>query len=453
MRQASIAARQGLASCSACIMGARGHLSRRIGALRVALSCDRPDSRGPTVAERQKRFVIVGNGVAGTTCAETLRKNDPGCEITLVADERWPLYNRVALPPYIKEKTPRQKVFLRTVEQHAERGIKLLLQTRATSLDVEGRTVTLNDSTDLPYDALLIATGGRPNHMSGPGAEGAHGIFNFQYFDDAEAILDCIHRSKRAAVVGGSYIAYELAEAFRSQGLETYWLIRGPRFLRRVLEEHGGELVNQIATQHGVKMLYEETVTEVVRDNGAISAVRTGGGQTLDVDMLGAGLGMTMNLELIKDTPVQTRDGILTNEFLETNVPGVFAAGDIAEFFDVTINRHNMMGTWGNSIGHGRVTALNMLGKQTPYNDIPMYSSTLFDSYIRVIGLTPENYPDLEAFERLDSGTRSYQRLFFLEGRLVGACLIGDMRFRTKIFAYIKSREAIPSEDRAKLLE
>ena len=94
-----------------------------------------------------------------------------------------------------------------------------------------------------------------------------------------------------------------------------------------------------------------------------------------------------------------------------------------------------------------------MLGKRTPYNDIPMYSSTLFDSYIRVIGLTPENYPDLEAFERLDSGAKSYQRLFFLEGRLVGACLIGDMRFRTKIFAYIKSREAIPSQDRAKLLE
>jgi NAD(P)H-nitrite reductase large subunit len=405
------------------------------------------------VAEQPKRFVIVGNGVAGTTCAETLRKNDPGCEITLLGDERWPLYNRVALPPFLKERTPRQKVFLRTVEQHAKLGITLLLETRATAVDVEERVVRLGDGRELPYDAVLVATGGRPNPLTGPGAEGASGIFNFQYFDDAEAILDAIHRSKRAAVVGGSYIAYELAEAFRHQGLETYWLIRGPRFLRRILDEQGGELVTEIAEHHGVHLLYNETVGEVVRDNGAIKGVVTGSGETIEVDMLGAGLGMTMNLELLEGTPVETKEGILTNEYLETNVPGVFAAGDIAEFFDVTIDRHNMMGTWGNSIGHGKTAALNMLGRETTYNDIPMYSSTLFDSYIRVIGLTPENYSDLESFERLDREHRSYQRLFFLENRLVGACLIGNMRFRTKIFACIKSREEIPVEHRHRLLD
>ena len=405
------------------------------------------------MAEQPKRFVIVGNGVAGTTCAETLRKNDPSCEITLLGDERWPLYNRVALPPFLKERTPRQKVFLRTVEQHAKLGITLLLETRATAVDVEERVVRLGDGRELPYDAVLVATGGRPNPLTGPGAEGASGIFNFQYFDDAEAILDAIHRSKRAAVVGGSYIAYELAEAFRHQGLETYWLIRGPRFLRRILDEQGGELVTEIAEHHGVHLLYNETVGQVVRDNGAIKGVVTGSGETVEVDMLGAGLGMTMNLELLAGTPVETKDGILTNEYLETNVPGVFAAGDIAEFFDVTIDRHNMMGTWGNSIGHGKTAALNMLGQETTYNDIPMYSSTLFDSYIRVIGLTPENYSDLESFERLDREHRSYQRLFFLENRLVGACLIGNMRFRTKIFACIKSREEIPVEHRHRLLD
>jgi NAD(P)H-nitrite reductase large subunit len=169
--------------------------------------------------------------------------------------------------------------------------------------------------------------------------------------------------------------------------------------------------------------------------------------------MLGAGLGMKMNVELLAGTPVEIRDGILTNEFLETNVPGIFAAGDVAEFYDVTINRHNMMGTWGNSAGHGRVAGLNMAGQRTVYEDIPMYSSSLFDSYIRVIGLTPENYRDLESFERLDRESRSYQRLFFLENRLVGAVLIGEMRFRTKIFACIRTRQPIPPEERAHLLE
>jgi NAD(P)H-nitrite reductase large subunit len=405
------------------------------------------------MAEPERRFVIVGNGVAGTTCAETLRKNDPNCRITLIGDERWPLYNRVALPPYIKERTPREKVFLRTIEQHAQRGIDLLLETRVTSVNPDERTVKLGGRREIPYDALLVATGGRPNPLKVPGAEGAGNIFNFQYFDDAEAILECIHRSKRAAVTGGSYIAYELAEAFRHQGLETFWLIRGPRFLRRVLDEEGGALVDDIARDHGVHMLYDETVKEVVRDNGAITSVITGSGKSIDVEMLGAGLGMTMNLELLEGTGVETRDGILTNEYLETSVPGIFAAGDIAEFFDITINRHNMMGTWGNSIGHGRTAALNMLGQRSVYEDIPMYSSSLFDSYIRVIGLTPESYPDLESFEHLDARNRSYQRLFFLDGRLVGAVLIGDMRFRQKVFACIKSREPVPVAERARLLE
>ena len=404
------------------------------------------------MAEQPKRFVIIGNGVAGTTCAETLRKNDPSCRVTLLGNERWPLYNRVALPPYIKDKTRREKVFLRTVEQHAERGIDLRLETQAIAVDVEGRTVTLASGEELPYDALLVATGGRPNPLGAPGAVGAHNGFNFQYFDDAEAIVDAIHHSKSAAVTGGSYIAYELAEGFREQGLEVYWLIRGPRFLRRVLDEEGGALVNDIATDHGVHMLYDETVKEVGRDNGAIKTVVTSSGKTIDVDMLGAGLGMTMNLEVIKGTPIETGSGILTNEYLETNVPGVYAAGDVAEFFDVTIERRNMLGTWGNSIGHGKTAALNMLGQKTVYNDIPMYSSTLFDSYIRVIGLTPENYPDLESFEHLDVRSRAYQRLFFLDNRLVGACLIGDMRFRQKVFACIKSREPIPPENRAQLV-
>ena len=145
------------------------------------------------MAERAKRFVIVGNGVAGTTCAETLRKNDADCEITLIGDERWPLYNRVALPPYIKGKATRQKVFLRTVEQHVQRGITLLLETRVTKINHEEQTVLLNTGKELPYDALLVATGGRPNPLRVPGAEGASNVFNFQYFDDAEAILDAIH--------------------------------------------------------------------------------------------------------------------------------------------------------------------------------------------------------------------------------------------------------------------
>jgi NAD(P)H-nitrite reductase large subunit len=397
--------------------------------------------------------VIVGNGVAGTTAAETLRKNDPNCSITLLTDEPYPLYNRVALPPFLKHRTPREKVFMRTVEQHQQRGIDLRLETRVERIDTEGQSVYTVDGEELPYDALLVATGGRPHPVRTPGVEGTEAIYNFQYFDDAAAIIERMKTAKSSAVVGGSYIAYELAEAFRHNGLETTWIMRGPYFLRRVLDPAGGELVDQIARAHGVEMVYNEELAQIERSNGTIGAVVTSGGRRVTAEMLGAGLGMRMNTELLAGTPVEIRSGILTNEYLETNVPHVFAAGDVAEFYDVTIGRHNMMGTWGNSAGHGRITGLNMAGQRNVYEDIPMYSSSLFDSYIRVIGLTPENYPELDSHARLDRESRSYQRLFFLEDRLVGAVLIGEMRFRSKIFTCIRTREKIPPEERGQLLE
>jgi NAD(P)H-nitrite reductase large subunit len=161
---------------------------------------------------------------------------------------------------------------------------------------------------------------------------------------------------------------------------------------------------------------------------------------------------MRMNLDLLAGTPVKLHDGIVVDQYLETNIAGVFAAGDIAEFYDVTTERHNMMGTWGNAAGHGRVAGLNMAGQRTVYEDIPMYSSSLFNSYIRVIGLTPENCPDLEACIHLDKDSRSYQRLFFLDNRLVGAVLIGDMRSRQKIFAAIRSRLTADPADRPALV-
>jgi 3-phenylpropionate/trans-cinnamate dioxygenase ferredoxin reductase subunit len=405
------------------------------------------------LADRPKRYVIVGNGVAGTTAAETLRKNDPHCGITLLTDEPYPLYNRVALPPYIEHRTPREKVFLRTIEVHRERGIDLRLETPIDNVDTEAKTALTVRGEELPWDALLIATGGRPLPLQAEGASEAKAIYNFQYFDDAQAIVERMREAKTAVSVGGSYIAYELAAGFNHNRLHTTWIIRGPYFLRRILDPEGGALVDDIARHAGVDMVYGEEVASVETSNGCVSAVVTNKGRRVEGEMVGAGLGMKMNLDLLAGTPVATRNGVVTNECLETNVPGVYAAGDVAEFYDVTIRQHNMMGTWGNSAGHGRVAATNMAGQRTAYEDIPMYSTKLFDSYLRVIGLTPENCPDLESFERLDAKNRSYQRLFFLDDRLVGAVLIGEMRFRTKIFACIRTREKVPDDEREHLLE
>ena len=161
-----------------------------------------------------------------------------------------------------------------------------------------------------------------------------------------------------------------------------------------------------------------------------------------------------MRIEFLAGRPIALgeRRGVQTTEYLETNVPDVYAAGDIAEFFDVYIGSHNQMGTWNNAAAHGRTAAVNMMGGRQVYAEVPYYTSTMFESQMAAIGTTPDVRPDMDSLARTDLEARRYRRLFFLEGRLAGAVLIGDIRVRRQLMDIIKSRETVPPAEREKLL-
>src|SRR5579863_3076708 len=193
-----------------------------------------------------RRYVIVGNGFAGTTAAEQLRKHDAACEITLFGDEPYTLYNRISLPPMLRRQIPEEKVMIRNLAWHDQHRIRLLLRTHVDRIVPEESVVEV-DGARFPYDALLIATGGRPNPIGKPGGDGAANLYPFQYLDDTRAISEQIDRSRAGVAIGGSFIAYELAEAFASRGLETHWLMRGPRGLHRIIDEEAGALLHEAA--------------------------------------------------------------------------------------------------------------------------------------------------------------------------------------------------------------
>ncbi|HKT40649.1 MAG TPA: NAD(P)/FAD-dependent oxidoreductase, partial [Ktedonobacterales bacterium] len=292
----------------------------------------------------QKQYVIIGNGSAGTTAAQMLRKNDPNCAIYLITDEPYPLYNRVALPRFLQGVITEQKVMMRNREWHEQQNITLLTETTATAIDTEGRAVTLHDGTTLPYTALLVATGGRANPLKVPGVDGARFIFNFVTLDDTKDIIARALESRSAVTTGGSFIGYEMTEGFNVRKLHVTWLIRGPRWLRTTLDEEGGALVDDIARSHGVDVVHGEEIREVVADNGVPKCVITTSGKSYDADVIGVGLGLTLSTGILKGTPVEHDGGITVNEYMETNVPGVYAAGDVARFYDPVIEQHHTMG-------------------------------------------------------------------------------------------------------------
>ena len=213
--------------------------------------------------------MIIGNGFAGTTCAEQLRKNDPAWSIVLFADEPYPLYNRIALPPLLRKQVTEQKVIMRDVAWHEKHTIDLRLCDARRAIDVDEQ-----DRHRGRQGVSVRRVAGRDRRPAEPGDRARRGrrAQRLQLPVHGRHQGDLARRSRRprsAVAVGGSFIAYELAEAFVSRGVETHWLIRGPRFLRRMLDEIAGELLDEAARADGVHMHFNEEVREFVRSNGA----------------------------------------------------------------------------------------------------------------------------------------------------------------------------------------
>lgn len=402
-----------------------------------------------------RRYVIVGNGFAGTTAAEQLRKHDPSCSITLFTDEPYCLYNRIALPPLLRKQVTKEKVIMRDLAWHEKHNIDLHLETRVERV-VPQEKVVISQGKSYPYDALLVATGGRPNPHPAPGSDGAN-VYNFQYMSDTLAISQELETAKAAVSIGGSFIAYELAEAYVSRKVETHWIMRGPRVLHRMLDEIAGELIDDAAKTDGVHMHYGDEIAEFVRDNGLVKKVRLKSGTEIEAQCYGIGLGLTMNIDLLEGAGVETsKNGILCDDRLETNVKGIFAAGDIADFYDPILEMRYRMGTWNNAGAHGKVAAQNMMGNNVPYDDVPEYSSLLFKGQtITQFGLSPEYRADIETVFTVDREKKWYRALYFWDHRLVGGCFMGkgNRSGKRKYIDAIKSKQRFQKDGWKTMLE
>jgi NAD(P)H-nitrite reductase large subunit len=375
-----------------------------------------------------------------------LRKNDPNCSIHLFTNERYPLYNRVSLPRFLQGVIVEQKVMIRDFAWHEQRNIELITEMLVTNVNTEERVVTTEDGRHFPYDALLIATGGWANPLKVPGAQDTKHVYNFVTLDDTKTIIERMLESRTALAYGGSFIAYELCDGFAMRKLNTTWIMRGPYWLRNSLDHEGGEVVDTIAKKFGVDVIHGDEIDSVVPANGVPSYVKTKKGREIQADVIGVGLGITLNTQILEGTPIKVDGGVIVNEYLESNVEGVFAAGDIANFFDTTVNRHHTMGTWDNAMAHGRIAAANMAGGHQPYVDVPTYTSPLFDVNIAVVGSAESNNPELETIARREPGEKgneNYRRLFFRDNKLVGVLMIGSPKGRKKLVEIVKNQQTL----------
>ena len=395
-------------------------------------------------------FLIVGGSAAGTTAAEVIRQLKPQASITIITDENHEEYSRVLIPHYIRGKVSREQVFLKKPEWYEEKGIELIKGIKVIKLDSGGHGVDLSNGEQIGYKKLLIAIGGDVNRLNIAGSDLAN-ILYLRTIKDADSVIEAAKKSKKGLVLGGGFVSLDFATGFRVNGVEKVVILtRDPYFWSGHLDPESGRLMKNLLLKNGVEIMTGEEADSFFGQEKVEGAV-TKSGKKLEADIVGVGIGIKPDLEWLEKAGIKTNRAILTNEYLETNMADVYAAGDCAEFHDVFFERQHIMGNWANATSQGAAVGKTMVhsassgqvGQRTVYETISSYSDTFFDNSYSFIGVTDEKFAD-EIIVRGSVENQKMARIFIKKmngiSRIVGATVINDPAEVSPITAAIKNK-------------
>src|SRR3990167_3861036 len=338
-------------------------------------------------------FLIVGGSAAGTTAAETIRTNLPNSSITIISDENYEQYSRVLLPHYIRGKVAREQVFLKKSEWYQERKIELVKGVRVEGLDTGGKKVGLSNGEEYHFGKLLIAIGADVIKWSVPGSDKTKVLY-MRTIEDGDEIVKVASQSKKAIVIGGGFIGLEFASCFRMNGVsDVTVLVLEPYFWSGKLDNKSSRVLVSTLEKNGVKVLTNEEVDHFDYSNNQSKAV-TKSGKVFPFDAVGVGIGIKSDLSWLEGSGVKINRGVLTNEYLQTNVADIYAAGDCAEFYDVIFERQHIVGNWANATSQGLAVGKTMGGVKTVFETASSYSINFFDGSCSFIGVTDEKFAD-----------------------------------------------------------
>ena len=387
-------------------------------------------------------FLVIGGSAAGTTAAEVIRQLNPQSSVTIITDENHEQYSRVLLPHYIRGKVQREQVFLKKANWYLGKNIELVKGTKAVSLNPESHIVTFGDGEQIQYKKLLIAIGGDVNRLNITGSDLAN-ILYLRTIEDADSVIEAAKKSKKGLVVGGGFVSLDFATGFRVNGVEKVVILtRDPYFWSGHLDPESGRLMRNLLLKNKVEIMTEEEADFFEGEN-AVCRVVTKSKKKLETDVVGVGIGIKPDLEWLEKAGIKTNRAILTNEYLETNIAEVYAAGDCAEFHDVFFERQHIMGNWANATSQGAAVGKTMSGQRTVYETISSYSDTFFDNSYSFIGVTDEKFAD-EVIVRGSVETAKMARVFIkkIAGvvRIVGATVINDPAEVAPLTAAVKNK-------------
>jgi NADPH-dependent 2,4-dienoyl-CoA reductase/sulfur reductase-like enzyme/Fe-S-cluster-containing hydrogenase component 2/CRP-like cAMP-binding protein len=380
---------------------------------------------------KQLSYLIIGNGITGVTAAEILRSEDLTSSITIVADDPFPVYYRPALKDYLRGRLSEEKLWARPGTFYQEQRIRFV-PGRVMGINTVQNFVQLHNGQQLGYHKLLLANGARPRQLSCPGLDLA-GVTTLRTVADYQEILRRLESANRIVVCGSGTLALESAETLNHRGYQVTHLLRQHTLWSEVLDPIASDLVLHEERRDGIDVRTEEEIAEIVGRRGQVSEVITTSGARIPCDMVLIAIGIEPLINFIRASGVACGRGVKVDNAMRTNIPHIYAAGDVIETTDAITGRTRVLGQWYPAIEQARTAAYSMLDQLDPgataRSGSNYYNATfLYGLDFVSVGLTTK--PQAQGYQEIiaDPQPRNYRKVVLHNGMPLGILLLGDRK-------------------------